>query len=281
MEESNLGEVRQIYLDLLKRTLSHSLWVERTRPIEASRMGKGPKREIVRFITSVLRLLKIRLVLDVPVNEEGKREGRIWPEFAHTMIGSLRLNNLQTCIETIIKDKIPGDLIETGVWRGGASIFMRGVLKAYDVRDKKIWVADSFEGLPKPDAEKYPEDAGSNWYEPEFLAVSLENVKDNFRLYGLLDEQVEFLKGWFKDTLPSAPVKSLSLLRLDGDMYQSTMEGLESLYPKVSSGGFIVVDDYYAVKECQKAVDDFRSKNKISDPLKQTDWSEVSWRRSS
>jgi O-methyltransferase len=272
--------LNEFYIELLKKALTHTLWRESTRPIDPTRLGRGLFKFVVCSVIKFFSLFKLRLSLESPHSDEAKLEGRTWPEFAHTMIGMLRLNNLQQCIETVLKDKVPGDMVETGVWRGGASILMRGILKAYDVRDRKVWVADSFEGLPLPDADKYPADQGSTWHEPTFLAVSLEQVKSHFEVYGLLDSQVEFLKGWFKDTLPHAPIRNIAVLRLDGDMYQSTMESLESLYSKVSPGGFIIIDDYYAVKECQKAVDDFRSKMKIADEIKRTDWAEVYWRKS-
>ena len=136
---------------------------------------------------------------------ESRLIGKDWPSEAETMIGMVRLNNLQACVEDVIQRAIPGDLIETGVWRGGATIFMSGALKAYGITDRNVWVADSFQGLPKPDAEKYPADKGDkHWTHPE-LAVGVEEVRANFARYGLLDDQVKFLVGWFRDTLPAAP----------------------------------------------------------------------------
>jgi hypothetical protein len=108
----------------------------------------------------------------------------------------------------VLSEGVEGDLIETGVWRGGASIFMRAVLAAYGIEDRKIFVADSFEGLPAPDAEKYPADQNERFHTYTYLAVSKEDVENNFRKYGLLDNQVVFLKGWFKDTLPQAPIEA-------------------------------------------------------------------------
>jgi len=72
------------------------------------------------------------------------------------------------------------------------------------------------------------------------LAVSLERVQDNFRRYGLLDRQVRFLKGWFRDTLPAAPIERLAILRLDGDLYESTIQALGALHGKVSAGGVVM-----------------------------------------
>lgn len=200
-------------------------------------------------------------------------------EFPHSMIGRKRMDNLQSCIETILEENVPGDLIETGVWRGGATIFMRGMLAAYGCNDRTVWVADSFEGVPPP---SYPQDAGmvldKSWL--PVLAVSLEKVQRMFKRYDLLDEQVRFLKGWFKDTLPGAPIERLALLRLDGDLYESTMDGLNALYDKVSPGGFIIVDDYNAVKACKQAVEEFREARGIHDEIVGIDFAAVYWRKS-
>jgi O-methyltransferase len=194
------------------------------------------------------------------------------------MIGHKRLDNLQHCIETVLREGVEGDLIETGVWRGGACIFMRAVLAAYGIEDRRIFVADSFEGLPKPDAAKYPADKGDTHHIHAYLAVSKDEVENNFRKYGLLDNQVVFLKGWFRDTLAQAPIEKLSILRLDGDMYGSTMESLECLYPKLSSGGFCIIDDY-ALSGCKSAVDDYRSKHAVNLEMKEIDWTGRYWRK--
>jgi O-methyltransferase len=195
------------------------------------------------------------------------------------MIGLRRLDNLQECVETVLKDGVEGDLIETGVWRGGSCIFMKAILAAYGDDRRKVYVADSFAGLPRPDPEKYPADTGDDLYQYDYLAVSLEQVKQNFAAYGLLDEHVVFLEGWFKDTLPHAPVEKLAVMRLDGDLYESTIEALESLYPKLQHGGFCIIDDY-ALPTCLQAVDDFRRTHGIRDDLVAVDWSGVYWRKS-
>lgn len=223
--------------------------------------------------------------IDPPTRERkaldhaARSDGSDWPVHAETMVGMARLQNLRTLLESIIADGVEGDAIETGVWRGGASIFMRGVLAAYDETRRRVWLADSFQGLPPPDPAQYPADEGDGLHEIEFLAVGLDEVKANFERYGLLDDQVRFLPGWFRDTLPGAPIERLALLRLDGDMYESTMIGLESLYPKLSVGGYAVVDDYGAIAACREAVDDYRSAQGIDAPIHRIDWTGVYWRR--
>ena len=209
-----------------------------------------------------------------------KRAGGLdWPLMAHTMIGQQRMDNLRHCVESVLADGVPGDLVETSVWRGGACIYMRSILRAYGITDRKVFVADSFEGLPAPDADKYPADANDNHHTFEVLAVSMEQVQENFAKYELLDDQVVFLKGWFKDTLPAAPIEQLAVLRLDGDMYESTMDALHALYDKLSPGGWVIVDDY-VLAGCQKAIHDFRRDRGISDPIVPIDTMSACWQKS-
>jgi hypothetical protein len=195
------------------------------------------------------------------------------------MIGIKRLNNVQQCAEDVFANQIPGDFIETGVWRGGSVIFMRALLKAYNMRNRNVWVADSFAGVPPPNAERYPSDAGIRLDVYPQLAIPKEEVEQNFARYGLLDEQVRFLPGWFRDTLHSAPIEALSLLRLDGDLYESTMDALVHLYPKLSVGGYIIVDDYGAIEACRQAVHDYRAAHHITEDIRVIDWTGVYWQR--
>lgn len=202
-----------------------------------------------------------------------------WPSVAHSMIGRKRMGNLRLLAERVIFDRIPGDFIETGVWRGGACIYLRAILEAYGVKDRRIWAADSFAGLPPPDEAAYPADAGDKFHTYDELAVPIEQVKRNFERYGLLDEQVVFLAGWFRDTLPGAPTGPLAILRMDGDMYESTMDALSNLYSRVSPGGYVIVDDYRVVAGCRTAVDEFRAKHGIRDEIIEIDGVGVYWQK--
>jgi hypothetical protein len=142
-----------------------------------------------------------------------------------------------------------------------------------------VYVADSFAGLPPPDEEHYPADAGSRLHSAEPLVVPRGEVERNFRLYGLLDRQVRFLEGWFKDTLPTVADRTWSVVRLDGDMYESTMDALVHLYPRLAVGGFLIVDDY-GFDPCRQAVADYRAANGIDEPIETIDWLGAFWRRS-
>jgi hypothetical protein len=253
------GRCRDLYLSLLKRTLL-GLTYEDASNLYPEAVGAQSRR--------------------VPHDASRRIQGADWPAVAPTMIGIPRLDNIQHCIESVLEDSVPGDLIETGVWRGGAVIFMRGVLKAYGVTDRKVWAADSFEGLPPPNPSKYPQDAGLHLEQYRELAVSMDDVQRNFERYELFDDQVRFLKGWFRDSLPTAPIETLAVLRLDGDLYESTMDALTNLYGRVSRGGYVIVDDYGSIAACRKAVHDFRDAQGIRDPIVTIDAQGVFWRRS-
>ena len=237
---------------------------------------------IEKCLTGTLYEDRPLMALGTEVYDPALREvGRDWPATAQTMIGVQRLRNLRTLVEDVIRSEVPGDLIETGVWRGGACILMRAVLSAYRIRDRRVWVADSFKGVPPPDVESYPADRESTYHTFPDLSVSADVVRRNIEKYGLLDNQVVFLEGWFKDTLPRAPIEALALLRLDGDLYESTIVALNSLYGKLSVGGYVIVDDYHVVAGCRQAIDDFLSDRGISPRISEIDGVGVFWQKTS
>jgi O-methyltransferase len=199
-----------------------------------------------------------------------------WPLHGVTMVGLPRLADLQSCIETVVQDSVPGDLIEAGAWRGGASILMRAVLDSLGSTDRTVVVADSFQGFPDLDAA---ESDGVD-YSYEFFAVPLDEVKENFFRFGY-EQGVEFAPGFFEDTLPQLTHRAWALVRLDGDSYSATQVGLRCLYPSLSRGGYIVIDDYNVVEGCRRAVNDFRREYDITEPIEKVDWMCVRWRRQS
>jgi O-methyltransferase len=286
--------------------------VERNRELEELLAGRPPRSAMPRFNSldslergdegmaqmqqvRYLELLKACLTRILFLNDEpgvdalerarAREVRRIGNDFpppadAETMIGMLRLDAVQMAVETVLDEGIPGDLLEAGVWRGGATILMRAVLAVHGVSDRQVWVCDSFEGLPPPDAVNFPQDIPEDLSAVEELAVSQAQVRSNFARYDLLDDQVVFVEGWFKDTLATVPVESLAVLRLDGDYYESTIQILEALYDKVVPGGFVIVDDYGCIPACAQAVTDFRTRRGIDDEIHEIDWTGVYWRRS-
>ena len=236
-----------------------------------------PNNALRRSLIALGRSCGIRLLTTRTPTAEDRAEGKVIPPFAHTAVGRARLDHLQHCLETVVRDGIAGDVIETGIWRGGTVIFMRAALNVLGERGRTVWAADSFAGLPKPRPEHSP-DAGARWHTRRELAVDRRTVEATMERYGLR-EGVSFLEGWFADTLPHAPIERLAIIRLDGDMYGSTIDALQALYPKLQPGGFLVIDDYYGVNACASAVDDYRAAHQIEEPIERVDWTCAYWRR--
>jgi O-methyltransferase len=271
------SDLRTTYLDLLERALTHTLY----HPPDTRELPEDVKEA---FAEEFLRLGVAQefLRLGEPKDSrdaERRDEGKDWPVYAQTMVGLKRLRNVRECVETALADGVPGDLIEAGCWRGGVAIMMRGILRAYGVEDRVVWGADSFAGLPAPDERRYPADSGDTGHTLEELAVGIDEVRDNFRRYDLLDDQVKLLKGWFNETLPTVRDRLWAVVRLDGDLYESTMDGLVNLYPGISPGGYLIVDDY-GFDNCRAAVEDYRREHGITDEIQRVDWTGAFWRRS-
>jgi O-methyltransferase len=283
------------YIHLLKHCLTDMIYIDDPMslmvPYRPIRRSERLRYALLWPMLTILRRLNLQVVrlnkqkffdyagLSMDQIREQRTYGLDWPPRAHTMIGLERLDNLQFCIETVLREEIPGDFLETGVWRGGASIFMRGILAAYGDQTRSVWLADSFCGLPAPDPDRYPADRGWTLQLHPELAVSRKQVEANFRAYNLLDERVHFLEGWFKDTLPNAPISRLAVLRLDGDLYESTIQVMNSMYAKLSVGGFLIVDDF-RIPPCRSAIEDFRRSNAINDPIIEIGMMGAYWRKS-
>lgn len=243
-----------LYLDLLKKVLTNTIYEDSAIPN--------------------------RFSPTTTFDTEARRVGGDWPSIAHTMVGMRRLDNVHECLAGVVADDIPGDFIETGVWRGGVCIFARAFFAANGITDRCVWVADSFQGIPDTTSSAHAVDKLMRLdAENDVLAVPLAEVRHNFARYGLLDDQVRFLPGWFAETLPDAPVERLAVLRLDGDLYESTMDSLVHLYPKLSPGGYVIIDDYGVVPSCRDAVHEYRDRHGITAEIHKIDEMGVFWRR--
>jgi O-methyltransferase len=204
--------------------------------------------------------------------------GLDWPFSGLTMIGLERLDDLQACVESVVDEGVEGDVIEAGAWRGGASILARATLDSLGADERTVWVADSFRGLPSPDPGAFPEDRHLDLSRVDFLAVPVEEVRGYFARFGC-EEGVEFVEGFFDQTLPSLRGRRWSVVRIDGDTYEATWVALESLYPGLSVGGYLIVDDYGLIDECHTAVHDFRREQGILEPIEEIDFNGIRWRR--
>lgn len=216
---------------------------------------------------------KIQALRDDPDSQHNYRERMFG--FPYSMIGKARLDSLQMMVETVLRERIPGDFLEAGVWRGGASIFMRAMLELWGDSKRNVYVADSFKGLPPP---KLDQDENLNFHLDPTLSVSLDVVKSHFERFGQLNDRVKFMPGWFEDTLSADEPSQLAILRADGDLYKSTMDILDNLYHRVASGGFVIIDDFGAIASCRQAVEDFRVAHQINNPIETIDWTGAYWR---
>ncbi|HVU02791.1 MAG TPA: TylF/MycF/NovP-related O-methyltransferase [Polyangiaceae bacterium] len=280
--EDALGRARERYIELLKRSLLGELYYDnelRIRyllqcvqrraefsPETLHDIRRHEPEEAARRIAADA----IGMPLDLKLENLG---------FPHTMLGRKRLDHLEWCVRTVIAEKVPGDFIECGIWRGGAVVLIRALLEILEEPGRFVWAADSFQGIPPP---THPEDVafGLDLSRERFpmLAIPRATVERTLADYGFSDDRVRFLEGWFKDTLPSAPITRLSILRLDGDIYESTADALGALYDKLVPGGFLIIDDHF-VPTCKKAVEDFRRIRGITEPIVPIDWTGVYWRK--
>jgi hypothetical protein len=147
---------------------------------------------------------------------EARKQGQDWTYLGDTMTGWARIKNVADLLKDVIAKQVPGDYMETGVWRGGSSMFARAVLRTYNEADKrKSFVCDSFRGLPPGDKKLAEKDIG--WDNTPYLEVSENIVANGFRKYGLLDSGVVFAKGFFNETMPplSKHIEKIAIMRLD------------------------------------------------------------------
>jgi hypothetical protein len=273
----DLAEPAARYLDLIARCLTRDLFLdEEVRNVDLRTWPGGEPDDL----RPLLRERGWRVV-QRGADRATRAVGSDWPPTAETMVGLARLANVLDCTSRALADGIPGDLVETGVWRGGTAIYLRAILAALGDDTRRVWACDSFQGLPEADAERYPVDVPLRLHEHVALAVGVDAVRAAFDRYGLLDERVRFVEGWFRDTLPvvASEIGPIAVLRLDGDLYESTIDALTHLEPLVSPGGFVIVDDYNGIEACRQAVTDHRAKHHIDAPIHDVDWTAVWWRK--
>jgi len=271
--------MKESYLNLLKIVLTNLNHTDKPeyKTLVAKRLTTW-KLKLLNILDIILRPWKIRICHEYKIDREKRYEGLDCPSIGETMVGVRRLENVEKCIESIVADNIEGDFAECGIWRGGVCIYMQAVQRTLG-ENRKIFCCDSFEGLPKPKRTFVGEEYVDNLWKYDILKVPVVDVLVNFKKYDLWGDNIVIVKGWFCDTLPTAPIEKLSILRLDGDLYESTMDILENLYPKLSIGGYCIVDDYRGIKQCKTAIHDFRDKNGITESIIDIDTMGVYWRK--
>lgn len=276
-------QLRWRYLYQVKRSVLNLLYPEHEVRIDwlLQEDSRDEWRITQRRLRDVARLWPETMAEVINAKWDGSLAGdRRVRGHAHTQVGLLRLDNIERCAEQVFADHIDGDFLEAGICQGGAAIFMRALQVAYGQHVRRVWLADSFQGVPPPTAAPDVM-AGLDLSEARqpWLASERGVVEEHFRRYDLLDTQVKFLAGFFADSLPNAPIGPLAILRIDADLYSSTREVLVHLYDRVVPGGFVIVDDYGALAPCRQAVDEFRAERRVNAPLLRIDWTGVFWRK--
>lgn len=185
----------------------------------------------------------------------------------YTMTRVERMYALWSAVRYVIAAGVPGDFVECGVWRGGSMMLIALTLEQLGVRDRRLHLLDTFEGMPEPAAVDRPLAArldtvrawtrGRRRSHNEWLYAPLDEVRRNMARTGFPDDQVEYVKGMVEETLPAAAPTSIALLRLDTDFYSSTLHELETLYPRLVSGGVLVIDDYGYWRGSREATDQY------------------------
>lgn len=274
--------LRRQYLDLLSRTLVNLIYPEHDLRIDEleERRPAGPWLDYERRMRDLRYVEPEKFAAIVQHKIAGTSWKRRPARFAHTMVGLRRLDNLEYCAASVIANGVAGDFVECGVLQGGASIFLRALQVAYGEPSRRTWLCDSFAGPPPPtDAVDRELAAGFNEAAEPWLAATVESVRDNFRTYDLLSEEVRFVEGLFADSLPHAPIERIAILRLDVGLFDATTDVLEHLYDRVSEGGFVVIDDYNVYEPCRRAVDEFRARRGETSPMRPADWNSAYWQK--
>jgi cephalosporin hydroxylase len=287
MRERQVDQGAQRYLNLLKGALLDEHYLENELRIQQllRHLEEGSRPSSIQM-ADPLRLLR----RDAEVLAALRQAGRLRDEsdnlvsyFPWTAMGRVRIDHLQTALDQVRTQNVPGDLVECGTGRGGGAIFLRGYLEAHFMANRQVWVADAFRGSPRSDSgvpanddRELPVPGGGTGF--PLLLADLNMVRDGFARFDLLDDRVRFVQGDLVDTLPDAPIEQIALLRIGDGLGDSVGDVLDELYDKLAIGGLVVVDDY-ADDACRQAVDEFRARRGVHEDLERVDWAAAWWRK--
>jgi O-methyltransferase len=199
-----------------------------------------------------------------------------------TMASSERLYAVFQAARHVVKNGIEGDIVECGVWRGGASMVAAMSLLAAGESSRRIWLYDTFAGMTKPTDKDVHRWAGKNafgtwrrWQKSDhndWCFAGLDDVRRNLYSTGYPRDHIEFVAGDVANTLLTGGPQKISLLRLDTDWYDSTRKELEILYPRLSVGGVLLIDDYGVWDGARQAVDEYFEQHNVRMLLQRTDY---------
>ena len=269
---ARMGTAR--YLDLLKGALLDEHYIENEIRIEYLTSLPPGGAVDPSALRDPVRQLPVRYDRLSQARHAGwsTPEGRNLAYFPYTTMGRHQLDHLEKTLAALRAERVPGDLAEFGVGRGGGAIFLGGYLRAHDMSDRQIWVADRFLG-----SETGATDDADLSTRLTRLGADLNQVRDGFARFDLLDERVRFLQGAPEDTLRDAPIERLAFLRLGRTLGTSAGRVLELLYGRISDGGAVIVDGLDDARVF-KAIEDARNRLGLTAPLERIDWNSVTWR---
>lgn len=192
----------------------------------------------------------------------------------YTMTGPERVQALVNAVRYVVANDIEGDFVECGVWRGGSSMAVALTLRELGEGRRDLYLYDTFEGMSTPTEEDFAFDGqvAANKFanrrlsedSSDWCRSTLDEVEQNLASTGYPIERIHFIKGKVEDTLPDRlPGGPVSILRLDTDWYESTRHELRHLYPKLTRGGVLIVDDYGHWAGAKKAVDEYVAEHKL------------------
>jgi len=243
-------------------------------------------KRIIKYILKIFNLKINRIKKDVyPIDIDSNFIEEYKMIEAYTATSIERVYALKNAITYIIKNKIKGDFVECGVWKGGSCMLMAKTLVNQEEKERKIWMYDTFDGMTEPtddDCEIETNVSGSDLLKntPKntdkfnmWAYAPLEMVKKNMKKTMFPEERIHFIEGKVENTLSKIKPQNIALLRLDTDWYESTKYELEQLYPLLSIGGVLIVDDYGHFSGAKKAVDEYFSKTNVTPLMNRIDYS--------
>jgi len=229
--------LRDAYVDLIKRSITNYSYLGGDQPVE-----------------------KFRCVTHYDLKQS---QWKIDPlARPMTLLTRSQLDLIEAAVVALEERAVPGDYIEAGIWRGGVVILLRALINAYGVPERKVVAADSFAGIPKN--VRALNDPVDLW--PDRWIAPLDEVQQGIRRFGLLDDRIEFVAGFFAHSLRKLADRKFALIRLDSDSYDSVETSLEYLYPLLSDGGVIIVDDWHLVG-CKAAVMNYRARHGVKEDI--------------
>lgn len=192
-----------------------------------------------------------------------------------TLTGQRRLDHMIAVVTTVVEDNIPGHIIETGVWRGGMMFMAAKTLDVLRDKERVVYLADSFQGIPDQSnygKKAHAHDVAKHSHNYNSLNDnSVSRVKHDSALFSLDASRLSYVVGYFNESIPKLvekePQIKFSAVRLDGDTYWSTMEAITILYPRLSPGGFLIIDDFTDWDSCRDAIYDYRNANQITEQI--------------